>query len=57
MGSALASGYHGPPELTVGRAFSEWTLDPWMLALVLILGGGYLAAARRQRDWPGARRV
>jgi len=57
MGSALASGYHGPPELTVGRAFSEWTLDPWMLALVLILGGGYLAAARRQRDWPVARRI
>jgi cytochrome c oxidase assembly factor CtaG len=41
----------------VGRAFSEWMLDPWMLALVLILGGGYLAAARGQRDWPVARRI
>jgi cytochrome c oxidase assembly factor CtaG len=41
----------------VARAFSEWTLDPWMLALVLILGGGYLAAARRQPDWPVARRI
>ena len=39
---ALASGYHGPPELTVTRALTEWTLDPWMLALILVLGGGYL---------------
>ncbi len=49
--------YHGPPELTVARAFTEWTLDPWMLALVLILGGGYVAGLRRQRDWPAARRI
>jgi len=28
-----------------------------MLALVLILGGGYLAGARRQRGWPAARRI
>ena len=69
MGTALASGglaeltrvleaeYHGPPPLTVARAFTEWTLDPWMLALVLILGGGYLAAVRRQPGWPVARRI
>jgi len=69
MGTAVASaglagltraaegGYHGPPELTVARAFTEWTLDPWMLALVLILGGGYLAAMRRQPGWPVARRI
>jgi cytochrome c oxidase assembly factor CtaG len=69
MGTAVASGglaglaraaegaYHGPPELTVARAFTEWTLDPWMLVLVLILGGGYLAAQRRQPDWPVARRI
>jgi hypothetical protein len=55
--SGLAPAYHGPPELTVGRAFTEWTLDPWMLALVLILGGGYLAAVRRQPGWPVARRI
>ena len=54
---AAGAGYHGPPELTVARAFTEWTLDPWMLALVLILGGGYLAALRRQPDWPVARRI
>ena len=47
MGTALASGYHGPPELTVTRALTEWTLDPWMLALILILGVGYLAGVRR----------
>jgi cytochrome c oxidase assembly factor CtaG len=57
MGTALASGYQGPPELTVARALTEWTLDPWMLALVLILGGGYLAGLRRQRGWPVARRI
>ena len=50
---ALASGYHGPPELTVTRALTEWTLDPWMLALILVLGGGYLLAARRARRVPG----
>ena len=54
---AAADGYHGPPELTVARAFTEWTLDPWMLALVLILGGGYLAAVRGQPGWPVARRI
>ena len=54
---AAGGGYHGPPELTVARAFTEWTLDPWMLALVLILGGGYLAGMRRQPGWPVARRI
>jgi cytochrome c oxidase assembly factor CtaG len=53
----LASGYHGPPELTVTRALTEWTLDPWMLALIVVLGGGYLAGARRVRGWPAARPV
>jgi cytochrome c oxidase assembly factor CtaG len=53
----MGTAYQGPPELTVARVFTEWTLDPWMLALVLILGGGYLAGAHRQRDWPVARRI
>ena len=56
-GHLVATGYHGPPALTVARAFTEWTLDPPMLVLVLLLGGGYLAGARRQRDWPVARRI
>ncbi len=46
---ALASGYHGPPELTVARAFTEWTADPWAIAFVLLLGGLYLAGLRRVR--------
>jgi cytochrome c oxidase assembly factor CtaG len=66
MGTVLTSGglpalasaaYHGPPALTVTRAFSEWTFDPWMAALVVILGGSYLAGVRRQRDWPVARQI
>jgi cytochrome c oxidase assembly factor CtaG len=51
---AVASGYHGPPELTVSRAFTEWTVDPWMLALILVLGVAYLAAVRKARTGPGA---
>jgi cytochrome c oxidase assembly factor CtaG len=56
----LAAGYHGPPGLTVTRAFTEWTLDPWMLALIVLLGGAYLAGVRRARDtarWPAARPI
>jgi cytochrome c oxidase assembly factor CtaG len=55
----LAVGYHGPPELTFGRALSSWTLDPWTLAGLLVLGGGYLAGARALRRrgtaWPAGR--
>jgi len=59
MGTAggLAAGYHGPPALTVARAFTEWTLDVPMLVLILLLGGAYLAGARRAGDWPVARRI
>ncbi len=49
MGTVLASGYHGPPELTLTRALTEWTFDPWMAALVVILGAAYLAGVRRVR--------
>jgi cytochrome c oxidase assembly factor CtaG len=49
LAAAGASGYQGPPELTVTRALTEWTLDPWMLALILLLGGAYLAGVRRVR--------
>jgi len=57
LAAAGASGYQGPPELTVTRALTEWTLDPWMLALILLLGGAYLAGARRIRHWPVARPI
>lgn len=61
MSAALASGYHGPPQLTPQRAFTEWTLDPWALAIAVLLGGLYLAGARRVRrsgkPWPAGRSV
>jgi cytochrome c oxidase assembly factor CtaG len=53
--------YDGPPELTLSRAFTEWTLDPWVLVLILLLGGGYLAGLRRVRRngqaWPVSRPI
>ena len=39
------------------RALTEWTLDPWMLALILLLGGAYLAGVHRIPDWPVARPI
>jgi cytochrome c oxidase assembly factor CtaG len=55
MLSALATGYHGPPELTFDRAFSSWTVDPWTLGAVVVLGAGYLAGViamrRRGESW------
>src|SRR5258708_22802778 len=61
MLAALASGYHGPPELTFGRAVTSWTLDPWSLAGIVILGGLYLMGVRRVRRngerWPIGRIV
>jgi cytochrome c oxidase assembly factor CtaG len=61
MLAALASGYHGPPELTLSRALTSWTLDPWSLAGIVLLGGLYLAGVRRVRragePWPANRIV
>jgi cytochrome c oxidase assembly factor CtaG len=51
--AALASGYQGPPELTVAHAFTQWTADPPMIALVVVLGGCYLAGVRRVRRQGG----
>jgi cytochrome c oxidase assembly factor CtaG len=56
---ALASGYHGPPKLTMVRAFTGWTFDPWAVGFVLLLGGLYLAGVwrvrRSGRPWPVGR--
>src|SRR5580693_7819854 len=63
MGTALASGvgYHGPPALTPTRALIEWTLDPVMLALIVILGVAYLLGVRvlrrRSVQWSVARPI
>src|SRR5260370_37744631 len=61
MSLALAPAYHGPPELTVARGLTEWTLDPWTLGFVLLLGGLYLSGARQVRrsgtPWPPGRTV
>src|SRR5258706_13078083 len=61
ISAALASGYHGPPELTLSRALTEWTLDPWALAIAALLGGLYRSGARRVRRsgtaWPLGRTV
>src|SRR5580704_18057838 len=58
---ALASGYHGPPELTFARAFTSWHLDPWTLTAVVLLGAAYLVAGRRVRrsgaPWPVGRTI
>jgi cytochrome c oxidase assembly factor CtaG len=57
--AALASGYHGLPKLTMLRAFTEWTFDPWAVGFVLLLGGLYLAGVwrvrRSGRPWPAGR--
>lgn len=58
---AASSGYHGPPELTVARAFSSWTVDPWALAVIVVAGAAYLAGMRtvrrRGEQWPAGRAV
>ncbi len=59
MLAALASGYQGPPNLTVSRAFSSWTLDGWSLAWIAVLAALYLTGVavirRRGEAWPAGR--
>ena len=58
---AASASYQGPPELTVARAFSSWTTDPWALAVIAVLGAAYLtgmrAVRRRGEPWPVGRAV
>lgn len=51
--AVLASVYHGPPELTLPRACTEWAADPAMIALVVVLGVAYLAGVMRVRRGGG----
>ncbi len=61
MAVTLATGYHGPPELTPLRALTEWQLDPWALAVVVVAGGLYIAGVRQARragrSWPAGRLI
>jgi putative copper resistance protein D len=45
--------------LTVGRFFSTWHFDPWVSAVVVMVGAAYIAgvraAARRDVRWPTSR--
>jgi len=60
-GTLTAGTYTGPPELTVSRAFTSWTLDLPVLVVVLVAVGLYLAGVWRVRKagqpWPTARTV
>ena len=47
--AVLASGYDGPPELTLTTAVTQWTADLPVIVFTVILGGCYLAAARKVR--------
>jgi cytochrome c oxidase assembly factor CtaG len=59
LATLASASYHGPPELTLASALGSWTLDPWTLAGIVLLGGGYLAGVRKVRrtgeDWPAGR--
>jgi cytochrome c oxidase assembly factor CtaG len=55
-----AGSYQGPPELTLARAFTSWTLDLPALIVMLAAALLYLAGMRRARrsgSWPAARAV
>jgi cytochrome c oxidase assembly factor CtaG len=47
---------HLPPELTVVRGLTEWSVDPYALGLLVLVCAGYLLGARRVRraggSWP-----
>jgi len=56
--------YTGPPELTLTTAFTQWTADLPVIAVVLIAGGAYLGGVRRARrnappgqHWPVGRSI
>jgi cytochrome c oxidase assembly factor CtaG len=59
--AALASTYHGPPQLTLPRVFTEWTADPAMIAVIVVLGlcylGGVFRIRRRGGEWKTGRSV
>lgn len=52
-------GYSGPPAWTLGRVFSDWQVEPVVLALVVLGTAGYLLGVARIRrgggSWPFGR--
>lgn len=61
LAAVVHTGYNGPPQLTLSRVFTSWTLDLPVLAVVVLLGAWYLAGVRRVRAggqrWPAGRAV
>lgn len=59
MLDVVASGYHGPPNLTVARGFTSWMLDGWSLAWILTVTVlyviGVVVVRRRGQAWPAGR--
>lgn len=51
--------YHGPPRLTPVRALTEWSPDPFALALLAVAVAAYLTGVRRVRraggEWRAGR--
>jgi len=46
----LAGAYSGPPELKNASYATQWTLNPWVLGVVVVAAVLYLAGIRRQRS-------
>lgn len=59
MLDVVASGYHGPPNLTVARGFTSWMLDGWSLAWIVTATAlyvvGVMVVRRRGEAWPTSR--
>jgi putative copper resistance protein D len=57
----LASGGDAPPPLTPLRILSAWTVDPWLAAVIVAMGGVYLYGVsmlkRRGDAWPVGRTI
>src|SRR5882762_5307742 len=57
----LASAGDVPPPLTVTRILTAWTVDPWLAAIIAVIGGVYLygvsTLTRRGDKWPIGRTV
>ncbi|HUC58380.1 MAG TPA: cytochrome c oxidase assembly protein [Streptosporangiaceae bacterium] len=57
----LAPVYHGPPRLTPAQAFTEWSVNPFALIVIVLVAAAYVAGVRRVRraggEWPAGRIV